>query len=326
MTTEPIVLNNVVTFSDFPEAQLRVLRERYPSVTFLKPDKDAWLDALKEADAAIIGWQLPDEEVQAAQRLRWVQTIGAGVEHAITPTLKERGIVLTNMSGVHAPNIAEMVMAMLLAHARRLPFLIRGQIAHEWRDDSGRRGVFELDGQRMLLVGYGNIASEIAKRAHCFGMETVGVKRNPTEASANGTTILPMSALRDEVGKADHIVICLPITRETTNLFDGDLLAACKLGSFLYNVGRGAVINSDALIAALERKQIAGAGLDVTDPEPLPTESPLWDMENVIITSHTSGATPRYWHRAMPILLENLDAVVTGKLPTRNLVDVDAGY
>ncbi|HEY8447395.1 MAG TPA: D-2-hydroxyacid dehydrogenase [Thermomicrobiales bacterium] len=311
--------------AELSESQLARLRERFPDIEFVVATGEEFDRRLPEADA-VLNWRLTPEQVARATRLRWLQTVGAGVDDILHPELIQRGILITNNSGVHATNISEHILAMMLAFARRLPFLMRGQVAHEWRDEDGRRGVFELDGQTLLVVGTGDIGQALAQRASALGMTVLGVRRRPGQGSVPGCAeVAGIEQLPAMLGRADHVAICLPLTRETHGLFNRETIAAMRPGSYLYNIGRGPIVETQALIEALQSGHLAGAGLDVTDPEPLPPDSPLWDMENVIITAHTSGATPRYWDRAVEILSANIERFRAGQ-DLINLVDPEAGY
>lgn len=277
-----------------------------------------------EADA-IAAWKFDVSLLAAAARLRWLQTGGAGVDTLPLVELARRGVTLTNNSGVHAPNIAEHTLAMMLAFARQLPQLVRAQDKHRWRDTETHGAVFELNGQTLLLLGLGDIGLAIAARATAFNMRVVGVRRRDLPLPDLPIEIAPMSQLTQLLGAADHVVTSLPLTKTTAGLLGPEQLAAMKAGAYIYNVGRGPVIDTAALIAALASGHLGGAGLDVVDPEPLPADSPLWDMKNVLITSHTSGASPIYWERGAAILLENVRRFGAGQ-PLLNEVDLDAGY
>jgi phosphoglycerate dehydrogenase-like enzyme len=307
------------------ERYLARLRDRFPDLdVVVATTDDQFGHRLADADA-VVGWRVTAAEIAAAPRLKWVQTIGAGVEDVIVPELAARGIVLTNNSGVHAPNIAEHLLSLMLAFARRLPHQIRGQVAHEWRDESGRRGLFELGGQTLIVVGLGDIGQALASRANALGMRVIGVRRRGLEATKGVERVVAIGELASGLAEADHVAICLPLTAETRGLFDAAVIEAMKPGAYLYNIGRGPIVITEALIEGLRTGHLGGAGLDVTDPEPLPNDSPLWDLENVIITSHTSGATPRYWDRAIAILESNIARFRAGD-PLLNVVDLDAGY
>ncbi|MGH2533880.1 MAG: D-2-hydroxyacid dehydrogenase [Thermomicrobiales bacterium] len=322
---DPSHLRKLVISAPLTDEAVAHLRQRFPDVQIVHVEAESIRNELADADA-VVSWGLSPADLAAAPNVKWLQTIGAGVDGVLSPELLARDIVVTNNSGVHAHNMSEHVFALMLAFARRLPFLIRGQIAHDWRDEVGRRGVFELDGQTLLLVGLGDIAQATAKRAEAFGMTVCGVRRRTDlPVPPHVSTVFGIDRLHEALPLADHVVSTLPLTPRTRGLLDAEMLAHMKPTAYIYNLGRGPVINSEALIASLQRGEIAGAGLDVTDPEPLPVDSPLWDMENVIITAHTSGSTPKYWARALPILEENIARFREGR-PLINVVDRGEGY
>jgi phosphoglycerate dehydrogenase-like enzyme len=318
-------LDKFIIWAPIPEHFITQLETDFPRTKFIVATGDSFRDDLKDADATV-SWRLAPEDVEAAPRLKWLQTVGAGVDDIISPAIIERGLIITNNSGVHASNIAEHVLGLMLAFARRLPFQIRGQIDHEWRDESGRSGVFELGGQTLLLVGTGDIGSAIAARGKCFGMTVIGIRRRADlNRSVEFDEQYGIDHLGEHLPRADHVVVATPLTARTRRLFDGANIAKMKRGAYLYNIGRGQIIDSVAMIEHLRKGHLGGAGLDVTDPEPLPSDSPLWDMENVIITSHTSGSTPKYWDRAFVVLHENIRRFIADE-PLLNVVSVTEGY
>ena len=274
----------------------------------------------------MIGWELPAHLLEAATRLRWMHAAGAGVERYELAQIAARGVMLTNSSGVSAPNMAEHVLGMMIALTRRFPQLMRAQTRREWRDETTHREVGELQGQTVLIAGIGDIGRAVAQRAAAFGMRVHGLRRRADASPPAGfDQVFAIADLHVALADADHVVVTLPNTPRSRGLFDAAAFAAMKPGAVIYNVGRGPVIDTVALIAALESGHLGGAGLDVTDPEPLPAESPLWDMENVLITAHTSGATPRYWDRQADLIADNIRRIQGGDAP-RNLVDLEAGY
>jgi phosphoglycerate dehydrogenase-like enzyme len=207
--------------------------------------------------------------------------------------------------------------------------LFQAQIERTWKEQEAHnrmQEIFELNGHTLLVVGYGDIGRRLAKICACLGMTVDAVKR-----AANGETdeatreIAPIGELSRLLASANHVAVCLPLTSETRGLFDAERFGQMKRGAYFYNVGRGPIVDTAALIDALESGQLGGAGLDVTDPEPLPSDSPLWTMENVIITAHTSGATPHYWERATEILATNIERLNAGQSPV-NLVNQRLGY
>jgi phosphoglycerate dehydrogenase-like enzyme len=329
---------NVLIIMGVSIEALHNLRERFPACRFVVPGEETDNDGryriaeavpseaeLAEADV-LIGWQVTPEQLDQARRLRWFHAGSAGVEHLDLKAIREHGVVLTNSRGVSAPNMAEHALGMMIALARRFPRLMREQAAHSWRDDDTHREVRELAGETVLIIGTGEIGSQLARRAAALDMRVEGVRRRVgAEARAHFDRMWSTEELGDALGGADHVVVTLPDTPDTRGLLDASAFAACKPGAMIYNVGRGPVINTEALVAALQSGHLGGAGLDVTDPEPLPADSPLWDLENVLITAHTSGATPRYWDRQEALISDNLARFLEGR-PLRNLVDFDHAY
>ncbi|MBA2452118.1 MAG: D-2-hydroxyacid dehydrogenase [Chloroflexia bacterium] len=314
----------IVIAFDMDQDHLEQIRGAYPTFDFtVQTEQDQISGALVDA-GAVIGWGRYDAATLAgAPELRWVHTFGAGVDTLLSPELIDSEIVVTNNSGVRGPNIAEHILAMMLGFARGLPEIMRYQTRREWHD--AERGVFELGGQTLGVVGLGDIGQALAWRANALGMKVIGVRRNQFDLPRGVEHVHPLDELHTFLGEADHVAICLPLTPTTRKMFGAAEFAAMKPSAYIYNIGRGAIIDQDALVTALQSKQIAGAGLDVTDPEPLPADSPLWDMTNVQITCHTSGATPYNWERGMEILIDNLGRFDRGE-PLRNVVDKDAGY
>lgn len=307
-----------------PETLLADLRSHFPNVVITPAFGEAFAGALAEADGAV-AWSMTPEQYAAAVKLRWFQSIGAGVERVILPGMRERGLVVTNSSGIHGENISEHILAMMLAFARQLPALIRASEQHVWLDEVRSR-TFELSGQTLHIVGYGHIGQVLGRKAKALGMRVTATRRG-AGAGGDGVaeSITGFERLPERLSQADHVAICLPQTPLTIGLFDAAMLSACKPGAYLYNIGRGPVVNTEALIAALDSGHLAGAGLDVTDPEPLPAESPLWRREDVIITAHTAGATPFFFERLFGIVAENLRRIEAGE-PLMNVVDLEAGY
>lgn len=318
-------LRIVVIAMSVPEEILTRFQAEFPEIRFIVPSDGPTEEDVRDADA-IVGWELPLHLLQAATRLRWMHAAGAGVERYDLAQIAARGVMLTNSSGVSAPNMAEHVLGMMIALTRRFPRLLRAQIQRQWRDEATHREVRELQGQTVLVVGIGEIGRAVAQRATAFGMHVNGLRRRAGEAPPAGfDRVFAIGDFHAALTDADHVVVTLPSTPHSRGLFDAAAFAAMKPGAVIYNVGRGPVIDTQALIAALESGHLGGAGLDVTDPEPLPADSPLWDIENVLITAHTSGATPRFWERQAELIAENIRRIQRGDGP-RNLVDLEAGY
>ena len=319
MTTPKIVL----AFKIDQEHIDRIRAEYADLDLVVSPDPDQLPEVLADADA-VVGWGRYDAATLAgAPKLRWIHSFGVGVDGMLTPELIDSDIIVTNNTGVRGPNIAEHLLAMMLGFARGLPELMRYQVKREWHHPD--RGVFELGGQTLGVVGLGDIGRNLAWRADALGMRVIGLRRVKTDVPRGVEKIYSPDQLHSFLGEADHVAICLPLTPASRHMFSSAEFAAMKPTAYIYNIGRGPIIDQEALVAALQAGEIAGAGLDVTDPEPLPADSPLWDMPNVQITCHTSGATPYNWERGLEILLDNIGRFQRGE-ELRNVVDKEAGY
>jgi len=276
----------------------------------------------------------------SAPNLRWIQFHTAGVDRVIDSDLWHSDIQLTNASGIHAPNMGQYVIAQILAWANHTPTWRAYQLKTDWPKD--RWDIFlpdELRDRTLGILGYGSIGREVARLAKAFGLTVLASKRDARHTKDAGYTIpgvgdpdgvmadriYPSAAVRSMVGECDYIVVTLPATPATRSLVDEELLRAMKPSTFLINVGRGVVVNEAALIKALKKGWIAGAGLDVFETEPLPKSSPLWAMDNVILSPHVSGFTSHYDERAVDLFCTNLNRYLVHE-SLLNLVDRDLGY
>jgi phosphoglycerate dehydrogenase-like enzyme len=268
-----------------------------------------------------------EQLLEAGPRIRWIQTYSAGVERCVSiPAVRERDLLVTNMQRVAGPVMAEHVMAMMLALARGLNFYIPERAAARWtRQLPEPAQMLTLSGKTLLVVGLGGIGVEVARRAHAFGMKVVATRASSRE----GPEFVSYVGLPDELGRlaadADFIVNTTPLTPQTRGMFDARFFAAAKPGAFFFNVGRGGSVVQQDLVAALETGRLAGAGLDVTDPEPLPADSPLWKMSNVIITPHVSAASDLGNAARLAVAAENLRRYVAGERML-SVVDLERGY
>ncbi|TMQ10706.1 MAG: D-2-hydroxyacid dehydrogenase [Deltaproteobacteria bacterium] len=252
----------------------------------------------------------------------------AGVEHylAIKELADSDRIVLTNMRGVHGPAIADHVFAMLLALTRDLPAHLAGRAQGKWNPDgSGVLKPIALKGRTLLVVGLGGVGSEIARRGHGFEMRVIATRRGDDPAPDFVERVGKPQELTAMLPSADVVAIAVPLTAETTHLFDRAAFAAMKPGSYLVNIARGKVVDTDALVAALTSGKLAGACLDVTDPEPLPPGHPLWKLANVVITPHVASDAELTDDRRFALFAENLRRFDAGE-PLLNVVDKRAGY
>jgi len=280
-------------------------------------------DTLKrahEADVLVISGFWCEEILQHATKLRFIQVLSVGYEQFDLGALRQRGIRLANGTGVNRNAVSEHTMALMLAFTRQLHTARDNQARHHWRGmiSEIERREQELGGRTVVVMGLGDIGSRIARLARAFGMKVIGLKRDPDTHVGSADEVRNARDFLDVVPEADFVVLACPLTEETRGIVDEQVLAAMPAHSRLINVARGGCVDEAALIAALERGAIAGAGLDTTAEEPLPAGSPLWDMENVIVTPHTGGETERYEENLFDILIENIGRLERGDFPLLN--------
>jgi phosphoglycerate dehydrogenase-like enzyme len=304
------------------------LRAEFPQHTFLDAwDHDTIRRLLPEADVAFTPYV--DRDVfPRATRLRWIQAVAVGVGSMLYPEMLASPVVITNARGIRARSMGEHVMAVSLALARKLHVAVRRQAEHVWAQNEleGRAAIHLLHGRRMGIVGLGAIGSEAARLASAFGMRVSAIRRRTDLPLPDGVDeVLPPERLHDLLAKSDVVVLAPPLTPATRGLIGRAELAAMKPGAFLLNVGRGRLVDDEALIAALREGRIGGAALDVFPHEPLDPASPYWDLPNVIVTPHTSGAMEDYWTPLVGLFADNLRRFERGG-PLLNVVDKTAGY
>ena len=310
-----------------PAEDLAELRTAAPNLRVIEGLSRA--EALKLAPEVdgIDGRYCSAEFLRAAGKLRWVQSTSAGVERyiAVTELRDNDRIVLTNMQAVHGPTIADHAFAMLLALTRDLPYYLDPAHRGNWNRRGSGAEPIALHGRTLLVVGLGGIGTEVARRGKGFGMRVVATRRSDTPPPSFVDRQTTPDKLMELLAEADVVALCVPLTRQTERMIGARELAALKKGAYLINVGRGKVLDTDALVEALQSGHLAGACLDVTDPEPLPSDHPLWSMSNVVITPHTSGRSALTRERRNAVYLENLRRFGTGE-PLLNVVDKAAGY
>ncbi len=301
------------------------LTEAFPGVELV--DADGKVEAAESVPncEVMLGSSVTPELLERADSLRWIQTRSAGVNSLPFEELAERGITVTNSSGAHGVPIAENFLALMLAFATGLHVLIPAQTRREWVDDSAREQKFELEGQTVLILGLGDLGATLASKAKGLGMHVLGIRRRNLDPPEGVDELIPPNLLLEALPRADHVALCLPLTAETTGYITEPHLRAMKPTAYLYNAGRGKSIDRDALIRALQKGWIAGAGLDVTDPEPLPPDDPLWKFPNVLLTQHTSGSSPQNSRRVTDLFIANLHRYLNGEV-LRNRVDLEAMY
>ncbi|AIQ56490.1 D-2-hydroxyacid dehydrogenase [Paenibacillus borealis] len=315
---------SIVCMQHLSSGQQELIRAAAPGYTLTLGDsRNPDLELLSGAEI-IIGWGkgVSDTLLRQDSPLRWVQAWSAGVEKLPLEAMKERGILLTNASGVHAEPITAVIFSFMLMFTRNMHTAIRNQQNRRWHSDGQES---ELTGKTAVIAGTGSIGSETARIAKAFRMKTIGVSRSG-RAAQGFDKVFTTGQLKDSVSEADFIINTLPITDETQGLFDADIFSAAKQGAYYINIGRGATTNTDDLISALNSGQLAGAGLDVFETEPLPEDHPLWGMEQVIMTPHCAGATDRYADRIVDIFTRNMKAYLESGSPSLNLVDYSRQY
>ncbi len=286
---------------------------------FATPD-----EAVALAGDAEIGWLDSNDPrewaraVAAAPKLRWLSTIYAGLDPLDLPRLRAQGTRVTNGSGVNAHTVAEYAVMGALVAAKRFDQVVRAADRHEWPSDAP--GKLELFESKALVIGYGTIGRLIGERLAGFGVEVTGV----TRSGADGT--IGPDAWQARLGEFDWVFLAAPATADSRAMIGAEALAAMKPSAWLINVGRGSLIDQEALIEALHKRRIGGAFLDTVTPEPLPADHPLWTTPNAILSMHLSGRSQtRMFLRATELFVSNLSAFLAGQ-PLRNEVDLDAGY
>ncbi len=279
---------------------------------------------LEDAEVIFLRWGVTGETfrrlVTSIPNLRWVHTVSAGVDHVLFPELAESDVVLTNASGVFNTPIAETVLAYMLAVVKRLPEFLKQQSGRRWE----KLDLRELRGLTVGIVGLGDIGGEVARLCKAFGMHVLGLRRHP-RPHPHADEVLPSDRLHDLLRRSDFVVISCPLTEETRGLIGRAELVAMKSDAWLINIARGGIVDEAALLEALQERRIGGACLDVFSEEPLPEDSPFWDLPNVIITPHNSWNSPRIEEREIGLFLENLRRYVAGE-PLVNVVDKGRGY
>jgi len=292
------------------------------------PSREA-LDAIVDAEV-YFGFGITRPLFVTARRLKWVHSAAAGVRGALFPEMLASPVRLTNSAGIHAIPIAETVVGGLLYLLRGLDMAVEQQRERRWdmsrfvADDSVLR---ELGDCRALIVGTGGIGSEVARRLAVFGSRCVGVRRHPARGAPAGfERVVGPESLDDELPAADVVVLAAPLTTETTGVLDAQRIGYLRPGAIVVNVARGALLDEDALAAAVITGRLRGAVLDVFSKEPLAADSPLWQLRSVLITPHVSPVSPgRFWPRQLDLFLDNWRRYLNGA-PLRNVVDKRAGY
>jgi len=319
-------MTTIVCLQPFSEEQRAAIRSAAPGCTIIfGRTADLRDDDYREAEI-IFGWdaKVRDIALQQGTKLRWVQSWSSGIDTLPLPLLEERGILLTDASGVHARSVSETAIAMMLGLSRGIASAVRNQQSGVWESPAS---LTEMNGSTVVIVGAGEIGREVARIARAFDMRVVAVRRS-AGPMAEADAVYDTSHLDDALREADYVVNILPLTGETRHLFQAERFAVMKSGAYFINVGRGATVRTDDLVRALTDGRIAGAGLDVFEQEPLPADHPLWSLPNVILTPHNAGGmTVRNTERLVRLFASNLAAYLSdGKDKLRNAVDYGKKY
>ncbi len=337
---EQITLLSLLRFSEAQLNKLRAVSSRLDVHQITDASFEELPEDLRNRVEILYGWGRHLNEAHRFPRLNWIQAHSAGINYLLDKPVWQSQVILTTLNGVHPVPMAEHALAMMLAFRWKLLEMFRFQARSEWPE--GRWALFsrpELRGSTLGLVGYGAIGRELARQAQALGMRVLAVNRSGQRRPYFGfmepgigdpEAVIPEKIyqtgyLLDMLPQCDYVVVLVPLTPETHHLFGAKAFASMKESAFFFNLARGGLVDETALIAALRQGQIAGAGLDVFEKEPLSSESALWQMENVIISPHVSGFTPKYDDRASDLFAENLRRYLAGE-PLLNLVDRERGY
>lgn len=312
----------------FPDWAVDELRSRFPGFDVVKlTSRERLFDELPDTDI-LLAWAVRPEQIAAAKKLKWIHTGMAGLNWLLIPEVVNSDIIVSSSKGVHAIPIAEHTIAVMLAFSRRLADCFEAQQRGIWN----RREIWEktpsfdeLYGKTIGIFGLGTLGSEIARRTHAFGMRVVGFKRNPEAKPDRVDAVYPQAMLDEILPSLDYLVIAAPLTAETKHAIGKKQFDRMKRSAFLVNIARGDIVDQDAMIEALNTGRIAGAGLDVFVPDPLPNGHPLFSTKNVILTPHTSGVSDMLWRRVMDIFVENIRRFMDGR-ELINQVDKTRGY
>ena len=304
------------------------LQSAFPDFHFLQLENyDRVAQEIADTDV-FIGWSLRPEQFVAAKRLRWIHSPAAAVHQLMYPELIASDVIVTNSSTVHGPVVAEHAMSVLLALAKRLPQAMKYQREKKWAQtllwkETPRPR--EVSGATVVVVGVGGIGNPFIGHARYFGMHVIEVRENVSKGKGEADEVVSLADLDTVLPRADYVLLCTPVTPSTTGMINESRLSKMKADAYLINVGRGPLVDEAALLHALQTQRIAGAALDVFVEEPLPDESPLWSLENLLITPHTAAVTERLWDRHFDLIVENLGRLLADE-PLLNQVDTKLGY
>ncbi len=310
-----------------PDPDREALAKRFPSLQLVPVDTLEALAAEIGAATAFVGFTFPEPLFAQAKQLRWIHSASAGIEANLFPALVESDVILTNSTGLHEICIPEHVLALLFAFARNLTAAFRLKQERRWDRIEPLRhgGIREISGANLAILGAGPIGVALAGKAAALGLHVRVLRRRAGKPVAGAEQVVGPEALHGLLGWAHYVVLAVPLTAQTRHLIGASELRAMRSDAILINIARGDVVDQAALVDALRAGTIAGAGLDVATPEPLPPEDPLWELPNVILTPHISGYLRGYFPGVLAIFADNLARFVAGT-PLHNVVDKRLGY
>ncbi len=322
----PPALPKAILLNPNPEPVVERIMARFPGLSLTACDSyDTMTEAMvRERPEVVLAFKVgtqgafPRDAVLGTDSVKWIQASGAGIDHW-TPWDPDK-VKLTNASGIHGDVMSQYVIWAILNHHLRFSALAGQQAAKEWK----KQLLVPTTGLTLVIIGFGNIGVEVGRLAKSLGMRVIGVRAHP-EPSPMADQVIGLDGMNAALGDADFVLNVLPLTKDTRGLICAETFAAMKEGAYFINTGRGKIVAEDALIAALESGHISGATVDVFATEPLPQDSPFWEMPNVVVTPHASGDAFDWHTRVADLFCDNLERWIAGE-PLKNVVDPAAGY
>jgi phosphoglycerate dehydrogenase-like enzyme len=317
-------MRKCLIYLEFPEKYISRLKKIANTYEFIScTDRTELMKHLPDMEILVIFvGKFEAELLGLAPNLKWIQTITAGVDNLPLKEINDRRIILTNARGVHKIQMAEFAIAAMINFARNFHVMQRNQIKGVWDRSMPQT---EIYGKAVGIIGLGSIGEEIARKASFFGMRVLGVRKNP-QPMKYVDQVYGIEEMDAVFQQCDYIINLLPLTAGTQKLIDKRFFASMKKTACFINIGRGPTVNQADLVDALKSNQIGGLVADVYEEEPLPEDSPLWKLENVILAPHIAGASPNYMKRAMDIIRHNLKVYVSQSGKMMNVVDCNSGY
>jgi phosphoglycerate dehydrogenase-like enzyme len=308
------------------EDSIPYFREEYPDIEFVHcEERENLKDEIEDA-TVYVGW-LNREVFLAAEELEWVQSPSSGINYYLAiPEFVESDVLLTSARGTHGACLAESVFAMIFAFTRQIKDFVLDQQEGQWRGYGSRGAMCELTGSTMGIIGFGTVGRAVAKRAQAFDMSILAVDMFPKDKPDYVQALWGIDRLKDLLGSSDYVVVTVPYTKETEGMIGAEEIDMMRDGAMLVGISRGKIIDEEALVEALEEGRLSAAALDVFAQEPLPEDSPLWDVDNLLITPHAAGGTQYEGERVIEILKENMRRFTEGDLPLRNQIDKGQGF